>query len=1238
MPSHILYRCLCSVLTCLCLLSTARADDLQASPYRLLSRSQPVNLNLALSPAQQRWIAGKGQLLLGTSAPDYPPFDMTASGRDYEGLTADMAGILQNALGLPVQVRRFASRQDAVNALTRGQIDLLGSANGFEAATPGVVLSRPYAVDQPVLVTRENENRPLDTGLAGLRLSMVYHYLPLAEVQASYPKATLQVYPSYQNALNAVAFDQADVFLGDTISTHYLINQGHLQNVKMANFGKHEPVGFSFAVQQSNLTLLHLINATLDHLSSTTRENIFKRWSAGSDVLLTDRKLQLSQREERWLSEHPVVRVVVNETAAPLTFFDNAGNFRGIAADLLELIRLRTGLRFEVQRASGISDMIDRVNHGQADVIAAITPSQRRESTLNISRPYLENSYVLVTREGKDQPTSLAQLSGRRVALTRDSPLIDSLRTGVAGIQLVETESAAHSASLLASGHVDAAITALINANFSLATQRDLVIRASVGAEPATFSMATARQSRELASILDKALLSIAPEELGVINSRWRGYSTDIDAYWSKYHQLVLQIVLGAGVLLLLSLAWNAWMRRQIKQREAAERALGDQLEFMRTLINGTPHPMYVRDRAGLLQSCNDSYLKAVQLRSDEVLGKRLEDGALGDSSHASQIQADYQQVMRDGLPLIIDRPLLIDGRAMTIYHWILPYRNSLGEVQGIIGGWIDISERRQLIQDLSLAKQQADDANRAKSTFLATISHEIRTPMNAILGMLELTLEKADQGQLDRPAVEVAYSSAKDLLALIGDILDIARIESGHLGLAPERVSLAPLVESVGRVFDGLARQKNLQLVVRIAPDARVDVHLDPLRVKQILSNLVSNAIKFTEHGQVTVDLELQPGAQPGLARLELTVQDSGIGIREQDQQRLFLPFAQANPDSKLARSGTGLGLAISRDLCQLMGGELSLHSEFGQGTRVHVSMPLTLMDRQPDEPASRCEPCLSVTGLKVLVVDDHPANLLLLTQQLTFLGLQHRSVDNGLEGLKLWRREAFDVLIVDCNMPGIDGYQFAQAVRADESERQWPRSTLLGYTANAQPEVRRNCQQAGMDDCLLKPISLKALSQRLARIQALPPRATSCHSIPFDLQGLGPVVGGCTTDLQALLKQLYQSFGKDRQTLEALDPTRQSAPLRDEAHRILGAARIIQASALIDACEQLESECQANAPAARLAHHQQQVSAAMAAVEQALEQHLQQEGSAAAAYSRAENKTAATGAAVSSGIRQPD
>ncbi|MCU1732820.1 MULTISPECIES: transporter substrate-binding domain-containing protein [unclassified Pseudomonas] len=1190
-------------------LSPALADDIGETHYKLLSRSTQMPLGISLTPAQQAWIQTRRELVLGTSAPDYPPFDMTASGRDYEGLTADYAGLLGLTLGLPIRIKRYASRDLALQALVDGDIDLLGSANSYDVATAGVALSQPYAEDQPVLVTRENETRPLDTGLSGLRLSMIAHYLPLAEVRATYPHASISTYSSYHHALNAVAFDQADVFLGDTVSTHYLLNQSHLQNLKMANFAKHEAMGFGFAVHQSNAVLLTLVNKTLEAVTSSTRASIFRRWSAGSSILLTDRKLQLSPSEELWLAKNPVVRVTVDEHAAPLTFFDKSGNLRGIAADLLELIRLRTGLQFEIRRSSGISDMIDQLNHGHADMIAAISYSPERAATLTISRPYLENSYVLVTRDGKDAPQSLEQLQGRRLAVTRGNILNENIRKLYPDIQLVATEDIAAAASLLAHRQVDGMVMALINANFNLTTQRDLVIRSTVSDASATFSLATSRNAHELASILDKALTSIVPEEMGIINSRWRAYSGNTYSYWQSYQQTILKVILGTLVLLLLSLAWNAWMRRQIKQREAAERALNDQLEFMRAMVNGTPHPIYVRDRDGLLQTCNESYLQALGAGPEDVLGKSIDDAPLGGSDDARKIQADYLRVMNEGRSLILDRPLMMKNVELTIYHWILPYRDSLGEVKGIIGGWLDISERRQLVHDLRLAKEQADAASRAKSTFLATMSHEIRTPMNALIGMLELALKRPDGQPMDRPAIEVAYHSARDLLSLIGDILDIARIESGHLNLSPERVDPAELVQSTTQVFEGMARQKGLELTLAISRTAHRDILLDPMRFRQILSNLVSNAIKFTTWGQVKIDLAISNLPTTGDAnrddlQLELSVCDTGVGIALDDQQRLFQPFAQIEPDSSQARSGSGLGLVISRSLCEMMGGKLSLFSKPGEGTEIRVSLPLRSLPECREPKPQELAPPMPAAGLNVLVIDDHPANLLLVAQQLEFLGVQYTCVDNGAQGLAMCESAHYDVFIVDCNMPHMDGYQFTRAVRAQEQQQGRTPSTILGYTANAQPEVRERCEQAGMSDCLLKPIGLHTLGQRLASVSTQP-AATSPPAL-FDLKGLEPIIGDCPAELRRLLETLLRSSPEDQQRLQEIDTHGDPLPLQNIAHQILGVARIVQAEALMLACEKLEEVCERFAPEPVLRRRKRQVLYQMRRVDETLRQTL--------------------------------
>jgi len=1158
----------------MCFSTAVSSDQTAPEQYTLLSRAGSVQLETSLNKTQRQWLQNKRRLILGTSAADYPPFDITSSGRDYEGLTADYAGLLAKTLAMPIEVLRYATREAAIQALEAGDIDLLGSSNGFEAAAPNIALSTPYAVDQPVLVTREGENHNLGDRLAGLRLSLVYHYLPLKEVQALYPNAIIQAYPSYQNALNAVAFDQADVFLGDTLSTHYMINKGHLKNIRMANFGKHEAYGFSFAVRKDQPVLLSIVDRVLDGVSPYERESIAKRWGAGSDILLTDRKLQLTQREERWLKEHPVVKVVVNETFAPLTFFDKDGTFRGVTADLLELIRLRTGLRFEIQHTRDINTMIDQVNTGKADIIGAITPTTDRETRLNFSRPYLENSYVLLTRKELHAPSSLEQMAGKRLAITQGNPLKEFLLQNFPQIELVETGDTFRASELLAQEQVDGAVNSLVIANHYVASrvfQDKLQISSSIGTLPATFALATSRRAIELSSIIDKALLSIAPDELGVINSRWRGYSPASDGYWRNYHDLIAQIVIGTGLLLLISLAWNAYMQRQINHRKVAERALNDQFEFMRALVNETPHPIYVRDRKGLLLTCNDSYLQTFDVKREDVIGKSVMQMGMTLENETAQYHADYQRVVSEGNPLILDRALHIRGKKLTIYHWILPYRDSTGEVQGIIGGWIDISERRQLFDELRAAKERADEANRAKSTFLATMSHEIRTPMNAVIGMLELTLKRADQGHLDRPAIEVAYNSAKDLLELIGDILDIARIESGRLSLAPERVNLREVIESVARVFDGLARQKTLSLELEFTPDfSDNDVLIDPLRFKQILSNLVSNAIKFTERGQVKIKVQLQATQLSQQIEMKLVVEDTGIGISREDQQRLFEPFAQADNSGHLARSGAGLGLVICRSLCAMMGGQLSLSSVPMVGTQVHVCLKMTSL--LPVKAVDKLEPAAPTPApvLNVLVVDDHPANRLLMCQQLGFLGHQFTAAQHGAAGFQAWRQEHFDLVIADCNMPIMNGYELTRSIREYEQREQKTPCMVLGFTANAQPEEKQRCLDVGMNDCLFKPISLTALEQRLAQIG--PPSTTEV----FTLSSLDAMTGGDPQLSRRLLEELLSSSRHDRLELMAL-LARPASPqeLIEQAHKIKGAARIVQANTLAGQCEILEQAC---------------------------------------------------------------
>jgi two-component system sensor histidine kinase/response regulator len=396
--------------------------------------------------------------------------------------------------------------------------------------------------------------------------------------------------------------------------------------------------------------------------------------------------------------------------------------------------------------------------------------------------------------------------------------------------------------------------------------------------------------------------------------------------------------------------------------------------------------------------------------------------------------------------------------------------------------------------RELDTAREAAIAADRAKDVFLATMSHEIRTPMNGVLGLLEL-LSLSELRPEQRGQVDTIRESAQSLLRIIDDLLDFSKIEAGRLEVFPEATSIARVVALVSEGFRGAASSK--QLVLESFVDERIvpALWVDGLRLRQILNNLVSNAIKFTESGKVTLSAYLI--AREGdrdLVRFE--VRDTGIGIRADDQERLFQPFTQVTGSTRRKYGGTGLGLSICRRLAQMMGGELRLRSEVGSGTTVTLMMPMNRVESSPQaaaaRPASAPQPavarraCPGVAEAEserslVLAADDHPVNRLLLQRQLASIGYASEVAENGREALNLWRTGRFSLVITDCHMPELDGYELTRAIRAEESGRKLARTPIIAFTANAMAGEAEQCLVVGMDDYLAKPVQLAELASKL-------------------------------------------------------------------------------------------------------------------------------------------------------------
>ncbi len=1143
---------------------------------RLLGHSTVENTSLTLDEADWRWLRERRTLAMGVSAPDYAPFDLSNNQDEFEGITADYAALIGQMLNVAIEVRRYDTRDEVLEALKTGAVDFVGSANGYEAADPQLVLSRVYANDQPTLVTRVGDTQALSADLAGRRVAMLYHYMPPDAVQAFYPKAQLLLFGSTFEAIGAVSFGQADVYLGDAISTRYLINKNHLNNVRMADFSAMEANPFGFAFTQENTRLRHIINAALGAVPADKQMDILRRWSAGGIGFLGGERLRLSDSEQRWLAKHPRVKVAAFDKFAPLSFFNEQGQFEGLSAEVLSRISLRAGLKFDVERGGSLSRQIDAASSGQVDMLAVVTPSVERAEKMRFTRPYLSNPYVLVVPANNDRLITLEDMPGKRLALVSGNSHAAQIAEDFPGIEFTYVENTEQALASVARGKVDATVVSLISARYMITRyyRERLRVTSTVGREPARFTFGVNRSQLELYSILEKALLSITPEEMDELTNHWRSEIIIEDSYWIHHRNVIIQGFSVAALLLLVTLGWVFYLRSLIRKRAQAERALSDQMRFMSVLIDGTPHPIYVRDRQGRLMACNNAYLDVFGFKLEDVIGKTVVETDTGNPPQSRSFHADYLRLMEQGEPQIHDRVLkLPDGGVLTIYQWMLPYRDSNGSVVGMIAGWVDVSERQRLLGQLQEAKEDADAANRAKTTFLATMSHEIRTPMNAVIGMIELALKNAEQGRADHDALEVAWVASRGMLELIGDILDIARIESGHLSLTLEPANPHELLVSVARIFEGLARDKGLVLRVELDPLIDRSVLIDPLRFKQVVSNLLGNAIKFTVAGQVRLGAQGGQVSTDGQLHLRLWVEDTGIGISAEDQQRLFNPFVQGSNHEQSERSGSGLGLMISRNLCEMMGGQLHLTSVLGKGTRVDVTLALALTTAVA--PAILPVPHLPpARALNILVVDDYPANRLLLARQLSFLGHRIVTAEDGVQGLELWQAGHFDGVITDCNMPSKDGYALARDIREQERRRGLSPCLLLGFTANAQPQEAERCRQAGMDGCLFKPTGLEDLRSALASRTAA--AVTDETAGEFDLSSLIVLTGGDKQALNELLVPLLDSLAEDHRVLTSQSAWADFAKLHDVAHRVKGGAGMVKAKALLRCCEALERVCE--------------------------------------------------------------
>lgn len=609
-----------------------------------------------------------------------------------------------------------------------------------------------------------------------------------------------------------------------------------------------------------------------------------------------------------------------------------------------------------------------------------------------------------------------------------------------------------------------------------------------------------------------------------------------------------------------------------------------------------------ITDLSGAITYANDRFCAATGYRREDLIGQ--DHRILNSGLHDRRYFQDLWDTVAGGRVWhgeFCNRAK--NGELFWVSTTIVPLLDTEGRPQQYIAIRTDVSNRvraqRELAElnaaleskvaertrDLESASQAAASANRAKSDFLSNMSHEMRTPLNAILGMTHLAL-RANPPPKIQQHLQTVSDSGQHLLELINDILDFSKIEAGKLELESVSFLLPEVIENVSTLLQPSASAKGIRLVTQLDPALLRPLRGDPLRLRQILLNYTSNAVKFSSSGHITIRAALRTSDPDGLF-LRLAVTDQGIGLSADLAAHLFQPFQQADSSTTRRFGGTGLGLAICRELATLMGGTVGVDSVLGVGSTfwadVHLGwgvgqVPVAMS--APDSRQLEDRWTAALRGRRVLVVDDNEVNLLVAKELLESVEARVQVASSGAEALELVEHGAFDCLLMDMQMPDMDGLETTRRLRQISSLQDLP---IIAMTANARLEDQLSCRAAGMNDFITKPVVPEALYAVVARWASNKPAAAPSVPAPrpsigagspvLNLSRLLTVIGSDSQRLTPILQSFERLARRSTEELESAAARADTAALGALAHKLKGSAGMLGGEALSDSCEHLEA-----------------------------------------------------------------
>ena len=786
--------------------------------------------------------------------------------------------------------------------------------------------------------------------------------------------------------------------------------------------------------------------------------------------------LSLSVQEQSWIDANPVVTIGVNPDLSPFEFIDHRGDYSGMTSDFIRLISQRTGLEIEVQKNLSWPDIIENAKAGKIDLLPAVLRSADKEAYLNFIPRHIKYPMAIVGRKDSEPIHNSDEFNDKKIIIIKNEIDENKLIRNHPGIKIITVSNIGQALQMISSGEADAMLANIPGITHNISKQGNTNLRIyGISEYEYSLYIGVTKSKPILSRILAKAINSITDADKNTIKHRW--------VQVEHPHDLgIINLVLIGAVSLFFLIIMSLWNRRlslEIKRRKESEHELTrSEKQFRELFENNKAVELIINPLSNKITAANNAALNFYGYSENVFLQLTLADITVYSSR---DFESSNDSTSSFDTTKLYYRHQLHDGKIRDVEIHSGPIKWNGQQLNYLIIH--DITDRIKAEKALIAAKSDAEQATRVKSDFLANMSHEIRTPMNSVLGMTELLQDSALNSE-QKELLNILQHSSKTLISVINDILDFSKLEANKMTAEKVAFQLKPFIQELSDSFKLSASEKDIQLIIKMAANTDVVVFSDSTKLHQILSNLVSNAIKFTHSGSITIEV-LQTELYEDTSLFQFKVIDTGIGLNQNAIPTLFESFTQAEKSTTRQYGGTGLGLAICKKLVQLLEGNIQVRSKHGHGSTFTVGIPIEYKYLSEQEKEQRLAEKISLTiespkilSGHILVAEDIKPNQILIQKMLSKFGLSCDISENGQQAINMAKTNNYNLILMDSQMPVMDGYSATKQIRAFNLN-----IPIIALTANTSAEDHRKAILCGMNEVLTKPLSLSDLSKLLNR-----------------------------------------------------------------------------------------------------------------------------------------------------------